>query len=381
MKKNILISHVHMQTGGIETSLVNLLNSLDKNKYNIDLMLFYPTGKLLDLIPDWVNVIPIWNTNKKNHKLLKNIILSRNIICRIIKNIICNPMTAKLFIPKKKYDVAIAYSGYSNFIDTVAGKSNATNKFIWVHADFLTQYNIDESFRKKFKQIYKKYKYFDKIVVVSKSAADNFKKLCPELSNKVTFQWNINKERVVESSTDANINFDKNCYNIVAIARLAKYKGIERLVETANLLKQNGSLNFRIYVLGDGPSRKSIQERIDELKLNDNFILLGNIDNVFPIIKQADLYVSPSDSEGFSSVTLEALISNLPVVATPTASSKDIFEFVAPKGSMLLTEDISENGICNAILKASKELSKDFKFDIEELNLKILKDFEEKINN
>ena len=381
MKKNILISHVHMQTGGIETSLVNLLNSLDKNKYNIDLLLFYPTGKLMDLIPDWVNIVPIWNTNKRNHKLLKNIILSRNIICRIIKNIICNPMTAKLFIPKKKYDVAIAYSGYSNFIDTVVGKSNATNKFIWVHADFLTQYNIDENFRKKFKQIYKKYKYFNKIVVVSKSAAENFKKLCPELSRKVTFQWNINKERIIENSTDTKINLDKNYYNIVAIARLAKYKGIERLVETANLLKQNGSLNFKIYVLGDGPNKKPIQKRIDELNLNNNFALLGNIDNVFTIIKQADLYVSPSDSEGFSSVTLEALISNLPVVATPTSSSKDIFEFVAPQGSMLLTKDFSEEEICNTILKASKELSKDFKFDIEELNLKILKDFEEKINN
>lgn len=381
MKKNILISHVHMQTGGIETSLVNLLNSLDKNKYNIDLLLFYPTGKLIDLIPDWVNIVPIWNTNKRNHRLLKNIILSRNIICRIIKNIICNPMTAKLFIPKKKYDVAIAYSGYSNFIDTVVGKSNATNKFIWVHADFLTQYNIDENFRKKFKQIYKKYKYFNKIVVVSKSAAENFKKLCPELSRKVTFQWNINKERIIENSTDTKINLDKNYYNIVAIARLAKYKGIERLVETANLLKQNGSLNFKIYVLGDGPNKKPIQKRIDELNLNNNFALLGNIDNVFTIIKQADLYVSPSDSEGFSSVTLEALISNLPVVATPTSSSKDIFEFVAPQGSMLLTKDFSEEEICNTILKASKELSKDFKFDIEELNLKILKDFEEKINN
>ena len=381
MKKNILISHVHMQTGGIETSLVNLLNSLDKNKYNIDLLLFYPTGKLIDLIPDWVNIVPIWNTNKRNHRLLKNIILSRNIICRIIKNIICNPMTAKLFIPKKKYDVAIAYSGYSNFIYTVAGKSNATNKFIWVHADFLTQYNIDENFRKKFKQIYKKYKYFNKIVVVSKSAAENFKKLCPELSRKVTFQWNINKERIIENSTDTKINLDKNYYNIVAIARLAKYKGIERLVETANLLKQNGSLNFKIYVLGDGPNKKPIQKRIDELNLNNNFALLGNIDNVFTIIKQADLYVSPSDSEGFSSVTLEALISNLPVVATPTSSSKDIFEFVAPQGSMLLTKDFSEEEICNTILKASKELSKDFKFDIEELNLKILKDFEEKINN
>ena len=49
MKKNILISHVHMRTGGIETSLINLLSMLDKNKYDIDLILFYPDGELLKL--------------------------------------------------------------------------------------------------------------------------------------------------------------------------------------------------------------------------------------------------------------------------------------------------------------------------------------------
>lgn len=379
MKKNILICHVHMQTGGIETSLVNLLNSLDKNKYDIDLVLFYPTGPLLDLIPDWINIIPIWKTKGKSHKFLKKIILSRNIICRVIKNIICNTFTAKLFVPNKKYDFALAYSGYSNFIDTVAGMSNASKKFIWVHADFLTQYNIDASFKKKFKSIYKKYKYFDKIVVVSNSAANNLKDLCPELSNKITYQWNINKERKLETTTGENIVFDNNYYNIVAIARLAKYKGIERLVLTAALLKE-ANIKFKVYVLGDGPNRQNIETMITNLGLEDTFILLGNINNVFPILKQADLYVSPSDSEGFSSVTLESLICNVPVVATPTSSSKDIYEFIAPNGSMLLTETFTEKALFNTILKAKESLNKDFSFDIDELNKKILEEFEKKLN-
>lgn len=380
MKKNILICHVHMKTGGIETCLVNLLSSLDSNKYNIDLILFYPDGKLLELIPEWVNVIPIWNVNNKNNLLLKKIILSRNIIVRVIKRLICNPFTISFFVPKKKYDIALAYSGYSNFIDLVAGKSNSAKKFIWVHADFLTQFNIDPSFKKNFKNIYKKYKYFDKIIVVSKTAAENFKKLCPELKDKTTYLWNINKERFIKNSNDENIVFNNSTYNIIAIARLAKYKGIERLVDTAKLLK-DANFNFKIYVLGDGPNKVIIENKIKELDVEDSFILLGNVANVFPILKQADLYVSPSDCEGFSSVTLESLISSIPVVATPTAGAIDIYECIAPNNSMLLTKDFTSKSICETIITASKELSKDFKVDINNINNGILNEFEKKLEN
>ena len=59
-KKNILITQIHMAVGGIETVLLNLLNSIDKEKYNIDLVLYYPRGEFIDKIPSWVNVMPVW---------------------------------------------------------------------------------------------------------------------------------------------------------------------------------------------------------------------------------------------------------------------------------------------------------------------------------
>lgn len=369
MKEKILITHVHMNSGGIESSLVNLLSSLDKNKYDIDLILYYPIGDFYELIPSWVNIIPVWN--KSN--FLKKITLSRNIIFRILKNIIYNKFTVNLFVPNKKYDCAIGYSGYFNFTDLIAAKSKSKKKLVWIHADFYTQYNIDNEFKKKFKTLYKKYKYFDKIVCVSEKASNNFKLLCPELSNKVCYQWNINKERFI--SEKSNITLDGK-YNIITIARLYKYKGIERLVNTAKILKEK-NIECKIYILGDGPNKQSLSRQIKSLNLEDMCIMLGNIPNVFPILKQANLYVLPSDCEGFSSVTLESLIAGVPVVSTPTASSIDIFNNIAPANSMILTKDFTDNSIADSILSAiSGKINKDFKFNISELNISILNSFE-----
>lgn len=99
-KKNILITQIHMAVGGIETVLLNLLNSIDKEKYNIDLVLYYPRGEFIDKIPSWVNVMPVWY-NTKHTAFWKNIIMSRNIFKRILKNVLVNNLTVKHFVSKK----------------------------------------------------------------------------------------------------------------------------------------------------------------------------------------------------------------------------------------------------------------------------------------
>ena len=86
-KKNILITQIHMAVGGIETVLLNLLNSLNKDKYNIDLVLYYPRGEFIDKIPSWINVVPVWN-NTKHKTFWKDIIMSRNIVKRVLKNLL-----------------------------------------------------------------------------------------------------------------------------------------------------------------------------------------------------------------------------------------------------------------------------------------------------
>ena len=156
-KKNILITQIHMAVGGIETVLLNLLNSLDKDKYNIDLVLYYPRGEFMDKIPSWINVVPVWN-NTKHKTFWKDIIMSRNIVKRVLKNLLLNNLTAKHFVSKKQYDISIYFCGYHVFSNAFAEKSNAKKKLIWVHADFAKQFKLREEFRKQFKKIYKQYK-------------------------------------------------------------------------------------------------------------------------------------------------------------------------------------------------------------------------------
>lgn len=371
MAKNILITHVHMNTGGIETSLVNMLNSLPKEIYNIDLVLYYPVGDLLNLLPSWVNVIPVWNINNANDLKLKKIILSRSIKNRIVKNILLNKHTVKKYIPNKHYDVSIAYSGYFEFTDLIAGYANADKKYIWSHADFYTQCQIDKNFRKKFKKIKANYQLFTKVICVSSFAKDNLKKL---LNNKidVDFLWNLNMLREIKKEEDIKLD---GTFNIVTISRLYKYKGIERLINAAKLINKP----FKLYILGDGPYMKAYRQMVIKNNLEKNVIFTGNVSNVFNVLKQADLYVSASDAEGLSNVIIESLISKVPVISTPTSGAKEIFTYIAPKESVKLADDFNYKSLANAI--NTSNLTKSFTFNIENINKKILDKLENELLN
>ena len=52
MKKNILITSVHMDIGGIESVLLSLLSNIDYTKFNVDLILYKKQGINLDKVPD-----------------------------------------------------------------------------------------------------------------------------------------------------------------------------------------------------------------------------------------------------------------------------------------------------------------------------------------
>lgn len=363
MSKNILITHVHMNTGGIETSLINMLNSLDKKKYNVDLLLYYPTGELLKLLPKWINVISVWDIPNKNNNKLKQIMLSRKLKNRIFKNFLLNKFTVKNYIPNKHYDIAIAYSGYFEFTDIIAGFANADKKYIWCHADFYTQCILDKSFKKKFRKIQSRYNLFNKIICVSSYAMENLKRLDSKYSNKLDYLWNINLPR--KTDAEENLILDGK-YNIVSISRLYKYKGIERLINSAKLITKP----FKLYILGDGPYMSMYRQMVKKNNLENKIIFTGNVSNVFDVLKQANLYVSSSDAEGLSNVIIESLIANIPVISTPTAGAKEIFTYIAPKGSLSLTKDFNYKSLAEAI--NNNNLTQNFNFNIDDINKKIL---------
>ena len=79
-------------------------------------------------------------------------------------------------------------------------------------------------------------------------------------------------------------------------------------------------LDYTLLLVGDGPERGSIIEKIHQLKLDGRVVVAGFIKNPYPIIRDAKLLVLSSDYEGFGVVLAEALCLDTAVVSTDCES-------------------------------------------------------------
>jgi glycosyltransferase involved in cell wall biosynthesis len=127
---------------------------------------------------------------------------------------------------------------------------------------------------------------------------------------------------------------------ILSVGRLVSFKGFEYLIEACELLRQR-SVHFRCEIIGDGPLRESLQQRIDELRLGALVTLEGALpqDRVIEKLERCDIFAlaSTSDDKGasdvFPTVILEAMASARAVVSTTMAG---IPESVVDKETGLL---------------------------------------------
>ncbi len=138
----------------------------------------------------------------------------------------------------------------------------------------------------------------------------------------------------------------------LTVRRLVFKNGIDTLIESAKIaLKRNPNLIF--LAVGTGPDRATIQARIQEVGIAENFKLAGFVsDAELPAYyNAADVFVLPSNSgEGLPLVTLEAMSTGLPVVATDVGG---IAEVMVDGGGRLVSARNAE-AMANAIVELSK---------------------------
>lgn len=335
--KNVLISSFDMEVGGVERSLISMLNNFNYNNYQVDLMLYSHSGDFMNLLPD----TPTLLDEQKKYKTF------RMSIGQIMKKghlpIVMTRLFSKYkaifdnspekgykqmqymwkyslpFLPKleKTYDVAISYLWPHYF---VADKVNAKTKIAWIHTDFSTV-NTDE------KMDIEMWQKFDYIVAVSQECRNSFVKKYPVLKRKVKIVENITSPELVISLAQEEIEnpMIHDCrFKLVTVARFSHAKGIDNAVRALKLLKDKGYDDIAWYVVGYGGDERIIRHLINNYELQDSFILLGKQINPFPFMKAADLYVQPSRYEGKAVTVGEAQILSKPVMITnyPTANSQ-----------------------------------------------------------
>ena len=327
MKKKILFVIDSLNCGGAEKSLISLLSLLDYSKYEVDLQLSKIEGMFLELLPKEVNILPELDF----YKFCELSILSQiktfnyNYMATKIKLFIMSRLNknklhgAQIFWKNCKnsfevldcrYDIAIAYNqGFPTYF--VADKVNAAKKFAWVNTDYVKagyKASIDEKY----------YDKFDNIVAVSEEAEIILENTFPKFKDKLLVIKDINNAELIKKMAEEKEvfkNVDDGITKIVTVGRLVALKGYDLAIDVARLLDKKG-IQFKWYVIGEGPERGNIEELIEKNGLKDKFILLGEKANPYPYMKNCDIYVQTSRFEGFGLSIAEAKILNKVIVTT-----------------------------------------------------------------
>jgi len=161
--------------------------------------------------------------------------------------------------------------------------------------------NINVALSKGVKTILQKY-YFIKesklVVIYNGIDLDNIDKLKNE---KIT-----NYKEIFD-----DINFVK----LITIGRLSKEKGHLHLIKAFQKAKEQFQ-NLKLFILGEGPLRKELQQFIMKNDLKNDVILTGLIKNPFKYLAKSNIFVFSSLYEGFGNVLIEALACKLPIIST-----------------------------------------------------------------
>lgn len=309
--KKILFSAYDMNLGGIETSLLTLLNFLVNKGYDITLVLEKKQGIFIEKLDERIDIIEYKHCENKNI-FIRKIVNLFNRLKFIVKY-------------KNKFDFSASYATYSkvaSFTARTASKNNA----LWGHADYMQLYNNNiDCVKKFFKDI--KYNKFKKIVFVSKKACNSFIQLFPEMQKRTIYCNNLIEYKKIEELSKNEIEIKKEIiYTFVNVGRHdEKQKKLTRIIEASKMLKKD-NLQFRVLFIGTGQDEKLYKELVDKYNLQDKIMFLGAKQNPYPYIKLADAVILTSDYEGYPVVFLEALVLNKPIITTDISDAKEDIE-------------------------------------------------------
>ena len=366
--RKILISSFDMEVGGVERSLISMLNNFDYENNEVDLMLYSHTGDFMSFLTDKVNLL---SENRKYSTFRKSIgqiikegdyfLGATRILSKVVAKIKGKLNTideigyyqmqlmwkyAMPFLPKlnKDYDVAISYLWPHYF---VAEKVNAKKKIAWIHTDYSTiETDVDMDL--------KMWNKFDYIMAVSEDCKNAFLKKYPRLKDKVKVMENITSPDFIRTMAKESIEEDiksDNSFKLVSVARLSHAKGRDNAVRALKILHNRGLTNIKWYVVGYGGDEAIIRRLITENNLEDSFILLGKKINPYPYMKMADLYVQPSRYEGKAVTVTEAQILGKPVLITNYTTAQSQLKNNID-GDIC---DLSVDGIADEIEKLHKD--------------------------
>lgn len=308
MKKLLFVIH-DLHHGGAEKVLVNLVNNLDRKKYDITVMALFGGGVNEQFLSKGIHLIICHKKAiKGNSKIMK--LLSPS---QLFKHYI-----------KAHYDIIVSYlEGPSARI--VSGCRDKDTKLIsWIHVEQHDTKTACTAFR-SYGEALKCYSRFDCTVCVSEYVKNDFKRLFP-VDKPVYVLYNTNEtDQIREAAKEviADVQFKEDEIKLIGVGKLMPNKGFDKLVRIHARLVKEG-YHIHTYILGEGNERERLMKLIAESGCVDTVTLLGYKTNPYKYISKCDIFVCASVAEGFSTAATEALILGVPVVTTKVSGMEEM---------------------------------------------------------
>ena len=336
-KIKLLVCFIQAHIGGAMTSLVNFLNALDTEKYDVDVMFYENDGR--HGIKEGINILPQGKIHKSRSlsNILKKIIspvyiwsVLRDIYYKRVKK---NKRKAVQIMSKqgckysrkldKEYDVAVAYE-FTWCMNYVIKRVKAKKKILWHHVEF-------EKSGMDFKIDKKAMDKADALVFVSEDCMKSYGEKHPEHKDKIHFVPNLLTSEYVRAkgNEDVELPFEENdgLLKFVTVARISfEHKGLDRAVKAFSKLKKDGLLdNVRWIIIGKGRDEEKLYNMIKEEGLENIIFPIGVKENPIPYLKKSDCFLLPSRHEGKPMVITESFIMGVvPVVTEYTSAHEQI---------------------------------------------------------
>lgn len=343
--KKVVFGITSLGLGGAERVLVDIANEIC-NKYDVTIFALYGNGEFESQLNKKIKFLSVYNKTYNELNFVKRKLISLKMICPSLRKKIYDKYI------KNKFDVEVAFlEGPMTWIMSYESKAR---KVAWVHNDIEDVFGKDKGVSLKQKMNKNCYDKYNSLIFVSNDNLKKFETYFPNNKSDKRVIYNYLNEKIVKDKAKefkvTEINTEVPSF--VQVSRLAEQKAVMRLVTVHHSLIKDG-YKHNVYIVGDGPLREEIQNKINELGIQDSFILLGKRKNPYPYISKGDYFMLTSYYEGYPMVLLEAKALNKYIMITDSAARETLIGYE----DSMITEN-SEKGIYNAIKKILKDKPK-----------------------
>lgn len=306
-KINVLMFFPWLITGGADIFNLNLIKGLDKNKYNIIIILTEPNKNILR--QDFEKYAKVYDLTS---------FLDQKYWLAFVNYII------------KKENINLIFNSNSKFgyyiLPYIKGKNNNIPIIDYIHME--EWYNRNGG--------YARYSSMQESVIDKTLVCNNNTKraLIKEFKRKEeeikTIYVGVDEEKFNPDKYDKvsllkKYKLDENKHIISYICRISEQKRPMLLLEIINKLKDIRK-DFKVLVVGEGNLLPRMKNKTNDLKLEEYICFLGNIENTEEIYASSDLTINCSIKEGLALTSYESLSMDVPVISSDVGGQSELID-------------------------------------------------------